>query len=97
MLEFEERTIRLVIDDSKCAQCQTKACVKGCSMYDRGILALRDGKPAVLDLEEARRVGTECLACEYECWFRGLDAIRIEVPVSGLEEYRGNIAAKTVR
>ena len=88
MLEFDERTIRIVIDDSKCATCQTKACIKGCSMYDRSILKLRGGKPAVFDLEEAKRTGTECLACEYECWFRGLKAIRIEIPVSGLEQYR---------
>ena len=97
MLEFEERTIKVVIDDSKCPQCQTKACLKGCSMYDRGILKLKGGKPVVFDLEEAKRVGTECLACEYECWFRGLDAIRIEVPISGLEEYRRNMRSKTVR
>lgn len=97
MLEFEERTIKVVIDDSKCPQCQTKACLKGCSMYDRGILKLKGGKPVVFDLEEAKRVGTECLACEYECWFRGLNAIRIEVPISGLEEYGRNMRSKIAR
>jgi predicted nucleic-acid-binding Zn-ribbon protein len=97
MLVFEERTIKVVIDDSKCPQCQTKACLKGCSMYDRGILKLKGGKPVVFDLEEAKRVGTECLACEYECWFRGLNAIKIEVPISGLEEYRRNMLSRIAR
>ena len=37
---------------------------------------------------DAKRLGTECLACEYECWFRGKRAIVIEAPIPGLEEYR---------
>ncbi|MCS7116519.1 MAG: hypothetical protein RMJ31_05525 [Nitrososphaerota archaeon] len=89
MLEFEEQTIKVIIDDSKCLECKTKACIKGCSLYDRGILRLRGGKPAILiSPEEVKRLGTECLACEYECWFRGLKAIRIEVPIKGLDEYK---------
>ena len=97
MLEFEERTITVRIDDSKCCECQTKACIKGCTIYDRGILKLKDGKPTVSDLEEAKRVGTECLACEYECWFRGLNAIKIEIPIRGLEQYRTGIRPGIVK
>jgi len=97
MLEFGEGTITVRIDDSKCLECQTKACIKGCSTYDRGILKLRDGKPTVSDLEEAKRLGTECLACEYECWFRGLNAIKIEIPTRGLEEYRTNTRSRMVK
>jgi hypothetical protein len=66
-------------------------------MYDRGILKLKGGKPVVFDLEEAKRVGTECLACEYECWFRGLNAIKIEAPISGLEEYRRKMLPRIAR
>ena len=97
MLEFEERTIRIVIDDSKCPQCQTKACIKACSMYDRGILKLQGGKPAVFDLDEAKRVGTEGLACEYECRFRGLNVIKIDAPISGLDEYTRSLGSGTLR
>jgi hypothetical protein len=97
MLEFAERTIKVRIDDSRCPQCQTKACIKGCTIYDRGILKLKDGKPTVSDLEEAKRAGTECLACEYECWFRGLSAIKIEIPTRGLEEYRTNTRSRMVK
>jgi hypothetical protein len=37
--------------------------------------------------EEVLRLGTECLACEFACKFRGNDAIKIEVPVEGLDKY----------
>ncbi|MCF8038044.1 MAG: hypothetical protein K9K79_01895 [Desulfohalobiaceae bacterium] len=88
-MEFHERTIKVVIDHSKCEQCSTKACVEACKKYDRGILILKDGKPAVEgSQEELARRGTECLACEYECWFRGNSAISIEIPIEGLEKYR---------
>ncbi|MEM4298475.1 MAG: hypothetical protein QW815_08930 [Nitrososphaerota archaeon] len=89
MLEFWERTIKVVIDDSKCPHCKTFACIKACSLYDRGILKVKGGKPAILmDEEEVKRTGTECLACEFACKMHGLGAIKIEVPIPGLEEYR---------
>ena len=97
MLQFDERTIRVVIDDSKCPQCKTKACIKACSLYDRGILKLKSGRPAVLDIEEAKRIGTDCLGCEYECQHRGLKAINISVPISGLDEYRKSAASELTR
>jgi hypothetical protein len=37
--------------------------------------------------EEILRLGTECLACEFACKFRGKDAIKIEVSVEGLDKY----------
>lgn len=88
-MEFQERTIKVVIDVTKCPDCTTKACVAACKLYARGILVLKDGIPALGgDAEYAQRVGTECLACEYECWFRGNSAIRIKAPTPGLDEYR---------
>jgi hypothetical protein len=88
-MEFEERTIKVVIDTTKCPDCSSKACVNACQVYARGILQLNDGIPSVSHLspEEVKRKGTECLACEYWCQKRGLDAIRIEVPIKGLDEY----------
>ncbi|MFO8088580.1 MAG: hypothetical protein R6U13_01975 [Desulfatiglandaceae bacterium] len=89
MLEFNERTIKVIIDDSKCESCESKACIDACKTYSRGILVLKDGKPTVEGSpEELARKGTECLACEYECWFRGKSAITIEVPIEGLDAYR---------
>lgn len=88
-MDFEERTIKVMIDTDKCPDCTTKACIEACKVYSRGILQLNDGKPSVSHLspEEVKRRGTECLGCEYECWQRGNSAIRIEVPIKGLDEY----------
>ncbi|NLW07086.1 MAG: hypothetical protein GX039_03760 [Clostridia bacterium] len=89
MLTFEERTIKVTIDTSQCNECETKACIEACKKYARGMLQLKDGVPSVdhLSAEEIARRGTECLACEYECWFRGKSAIKIDVPIEGLDEY----------
>jgi len=88
---FEERTIKVIIDEVKCLDCATHACVDACKKYARGILVLKDGKPALGGDEEfGKQRGTECLACEYECWFRGNKAITIEAPIPGLAEYRKN-------
>ena len=89
MLVFSERTITVSIDTAKCPSCKSKACIAACRTYARGMLELSEGRPSVahLDCEGIRRAGTECLACEYECFFRGLQAISIEVPIKGLPEY----------
>jgi hypothetical protein len=89
-MEFSERTIKVIIDDEKCKGCTTHVCAEACKTHSRGILVLTDeGKPGVVDSpEELARKGTECLACEYECWFRGNKAITIEAPIEGLDEYR---------
>jgi len=85
-MEFQEQTIKVIIDESKCKECASKACIAACKTYARGLLVLKDGVPAVEG--DTKRLGTECLACEYECWFRGKGAIKIEAPTPGLEEYR---------
>lgn len=89
-MEFKEKTITVKIDDSKCLACESKACIAACKLYARGILVLKDGKPVLggTEADYAERLGTECLACEYECWFRGNSAIVIEAPIAGLDEYR---------
>ena len=38
-------------------------------------------------------VGTECLGCEYECWFRGKSAIKIDAPTPGLDDYQAQARA----
>ena len=89
MLSFAERTVTVTIDTDECLKCESKACVTACKTYARGILQLVDGLPSVahLDEEGVKRAGTECLACEYECFMRGRGAIGIEVPIKGLPEY----------
>lgn len=88
-MEFSERTIKVIIDEVKCEGCKTHACVEACKTYARGILILKDGKPTVEGTpDELTRAGTECLACEFACNFKGNSAITIEVPIEGLAEYR---------
>jgi len=86
--EFNERTIKIIIDRRRCSECRTKACVKACSLYDRGILMIREGVPVLREGADAEREGTECLACEEECRLRGFNALKIEAPIAGLEEYK---------
>lgn len=89
MIAFNEKTIRVTIDDSKCGDCRTKACIRACGLYSRGLLRLKDGKPTLLvSASEIARVGTECLGCEYECRFHGAGAIRIYVPMPELDEFK---------
>ncbi|KLU62170.1 hypothetical protein CEB3_c15340 [Peptococcaceae bacterium CEB3] len=90
MLEFAEKSLKVRIDTDKCDECETKACADACKKYARGLLGLDDrGRASVAHRtkEEVIRLGTECLACEFACKFYGRDAIRIDVPVEGLEEY----------
>ncbi|NMA70155.1 MAG: hypothetical protein GX958_12185 [Desulfitobacterium sp.] len=90
MLEFAEKSCKVRIDTSKCDTCETKACAEACKKYARGLLGIDEqGRASVAHLtdEEVLRLGTECLACEFACKFRGNDAITIEVPVKGLDEY----------
>lgn len=91
MMEFFEKSCKITIDTSRCDQCETKACAAACKKYARGVLAIDDqGRASIAHLtqEEVIRLGTECLACEFACQFHGKAAIRIEVPVAGLEEYK---------
>ena len=89
-MEFSEKTIKIIIDEKKCKDCKTHACVEACKTYSRGILILTDdGMPGVVDSpQELARKGTECLACEYQCWLNGNGALSIEAPIEGLDEYR---------
>lgn len=90
MLEFAEKTLIVRIDTSKCDTCETKACADACKTYARGLLGIDDqGRASVAhrNAEEVLRLGTECLACELACKTKGNNAITIEIPVKGLDEY----------
>lgn len=92
MLEIVEKSCTIRIDTSKCESCESKACAAACLKYARGLLGIDDqGRASVAHRseEEVLRLGTECLACEFACKFHGKDAIQIEVPVIGLDEYLG--------
>ena len=89
VLEFTFRTGRFSLDYNKCEGCTGFYCVKACSLYGRNLLRIRDGRPVIfVSPEEAGRICVECLACEVECALKGKGAIRIELPIQGLDEYR---------
>lgn len=88
-LEFNSKTGRVIINYNKCDGCSTFACVKACSLYGRGILRIRGGRVVlVINKEEAGRRCIECLACEVQCLLHGNSALKIILPIGGLEEYR---------
>lgn len=90
MLEFAEKTLKVKIDTSKCDTCKTKACADACKKYARGVLGIDEqGRASVANCsaEEILRLGTECLACELACNTLGKNAITIEIPIKGLDEY----------
>ncbi len=64
------------------------ACVKACRWMGTGALKIENGKPTLVsrDPEALRRLCSECLACEYFCMMRGSNAIKIIVPVYGLDD-----------
>ncbi|MGI6327068.1 MAG: hypothetical protein ACOX1U_09005 [Saccharofermentanales bacterium] len=90
MFEIVERTIVVSIDTSKCPDCVTKACEAACAKYARGIIKIdTNGCASTGDLskQEVLRLGTECLACEFACKHDGNQAITINIPITGLDEY----------
>ena len=92
MYTFEFRTGRVSIDHAKCDGCTSFACVKACSLYGSGILAMEKGTPVLaIPAEDAKRRCTECLACEMSCHLHGQDAITISLPIAGLDEYRRTV------
>lgn len=89
-LSFESQTGKVDIDLSKCiAPACGFACVKGDRWYGRNCLKIVDGKPALAGSpEELKRLCNECLSCEVECELHGGNCIKIELPLSGIDEFR---------
>jgi succinyl-CoA synthetase beta subunit len=93
-LSFEFETGKLTIELNKCIAPKCGfACVKACRWYGRSCLKIKDGKPALVGgPEQLKRLCNECLACEVECELHGSRAIKIELPLYGLEEFRRRYA-----
>ena len=100
-LNFQTKKIKVTIDYSRCEPATKNtsnptcgfACVKACRLYGRNILKIEGNKPvlAVTDPKEIERLDNECVSCEYQCWARGTNCIRIEIPLPGMEEYRREV------
>ena len=100
-LNFQTKKTKITIDYSRCEPATKNtsnptcgfACVKACRLYGRNILKIEGNKPvlAVTDPKEIERLDNECVSCEYQCWARGTNCIRIEIPLPGMEEYRREV------
>jgi len=96
-MEFEFGTGKVIIDESKCINCGTYACVKACNHYGRSLyrINLKEKKPELAyGKDDLKRLCIECLACEQECFLRGLKAITILLPMPELEEIRKKISLR---
>ncbi|AGK60898.1 hypothetical protein Asulf_00891 [Archaeoglobus sulfaticallidus PM70-1] len=82
---LKTRTMRIVIDHSKCETCDSYDCAKACSLYGTNILRIKNGKPVTFfsDEDVARR-DNECLSCEIHCPH---SAVKIFVEFKELDEY----------
>lgn len=80
----------LTIDLDLCVDCESKVCLKVCSVQGgplvldapRGVPGLR------MSHAEIERGGcVECLGCELDCSLYGLNAVTIDLPLDKLGEY----------
>lgn len=90
MYRFKFMTGEIEITHEKCHLCPSKICVSECDLQGRMILRLEGGVPllGVGAAEVERGLCTECLACEFACATRGRGALRVILPVEGLQEWR---------
>lgn len=84
---FETVTGEITYDHAACLECENKICVTSCLPE---ILKIEDAVPVLAITREEAKAGkcTECLACEVECFFHGNQGAYIDLPITGLENYR---------
>jgi hypothetical protein len=96
-LEFETKTMKVIIDYGKCEPARKNtvmplcgfACIKADRMYDRGVLRIASNRPVLAaSREEVKKNSNESLSWEYACRATGNEAIRILIPFPGLKAYR---------
>jgi succinyl-CoA synthetase beta subunit len=76
----------VTFDHAVCAMCESKVCITDCA---REILSPDDSGLPVLNItrEDAKKGRcVECLACEVECFFRGMAGGHVDLPIPGLDE-----------
>ncbi|HID32526.1 MAG TPA: hypothetical protein EYP24_04030 [bacterium (Candidatus Stahlbacteria)] len=88
---FETFSGLISIDHQRCRNCQSRGCIEACRYQ---ILKLEDQRPVLAQDPAAVKKGRcpECLACELFCRFHEQDAIRIILPIPGLEAYRQRLS-----
>ena len=81
----------VAFDDELCLRCEDHPCVAACKPQ---ILSVSEGTVRLnIGVDEARGGKCiECFACEQECAFHAAGAIRITMPIPGLQEYQTKVA-----
>jgi succinyl-CoA synthetase beta subunit len=80
--QYAFRTGRIVVDERRCTDCRSLACVKACSLYGGYLYRVNRGKMVLgIPIETVPRQCTECLSCEYECHLHGQSALDIVLPM----------------
>jgi succinyl-CoA synthetase beta subunit len=94
-LFFNTQTGSVKIDLKKCIAPECGfACVKADKWFGRSCLKIERKKPALAGSpEQLKRLCNECLACEVECELYGGNAVKIELPIYGLDEFKRKHAA----
>lgn len=84
--EFDTPTGRIQFDYSQCKNGIAEVIVNSCKP---GILKLEGGVPVLSATREevAKNKCIECLACEYETWKAGSNAVKIDLPIEGFDDY----------
>lgn len=84
MYSFDTVTGRIEIDESLCDDCGNQVCIASCRPR---ILRLEAGRPqlAIPAPDAKRGKCIECLACELDCQVAGRGAIKIILPIPGLD------------
>ncbi len=80
----------ITIARERCPSCRTKACIAICALQSPGPVLVLEGEAPALKptFDEVKRgVCTECLGCLTECETKGEKAVRIDLPLPGLQEY----------
>lgn len=87
---FDIMTGQITYDHALCLECESKICVESCIPE---ILKLEDDVPVLAITREEAKAGKciECLACEIECVFHGNRGAYIDLPIPGLDEYKGAV------
>ncbi|HXZ91142.1 MAG TPA: hypothetical protein VEG61_08765 [Candidatus Dormibacteraeota bacterium] len=89
---FSFRTGEVTIDHNKCARCENYACIKADSLFGTGLLRIQGNKPVLAtNSDEAKRICSECLACEIYCQAYGNGGLRIKLDMFGLDQYRSRL------
>jgi succinyl-CoA synthetase beta subunit len=89
-LFFHTQTGSVKIDLKKCIAPECGfACVKADRWFGRSCLKIEGKKPTLTGSpEQLKRLCNECLACEVECELHGGKAIKIDLSIYGLDEFK---------